>query len=35
MNPDQKAHAIVDQMMTNDAFSQWLGIERVEDGVGR
>jgi acyl-CoA thioesterase len=34
MNPDQKAHAIVDQMMTNDAFSQWLGIERVEDGVG-
>jgi acyl-CoA thioesterase len=34
MNPDQKAVKIVDQMMAHDAFSQWLGIERLEDGVG-
>ncbi len=25
---------IVDQMFNNDPFSQWLGIERVEDGKG-
>jgi acyl-CoA thioesterase len=29
-----RAKAIVDQMYTNDAFSQWLGIERLEDGPG-
>ncbi len=26
---------IVDRMYDNDPFSQWLGIERLEDGVGR
>lgn len=26
---------IVDRMYENDPFSQWLGIERIEDGVGR
>lgn len=26
---------ITDQMMAADAFSQWLGIERIEDGLGR
>ena len=25
---------IVDRMFNNDPFSQWLGIERVEDGAG-
>ena len=30
----EKARAIVDRMYTNDAFSQWLGIERLEDGPG-
>ncbi|MGB0177436.1 MAG: hydroxyphenylacetyl-CoA thioesterase PaaI, partial [Owenweeksia sp.] len=25
---------IVDQMYTNDAFSIWLGIERLEEGAG-
>ena len=34
MTPDQKAGVIVDQMMAHDAFSQWLGIERLQDGVG-
>lgn len=29
-----KKSPIVDQMFENDAFSQWLGIERVEDGPG-
>ena len=28
------ATRIVDRMFDNDPFSQWLGIERVEDGVG-
>jgi len=28
------AKEIVDQMFDNDPFSQWLGIERIEDGVG-
>lgn len=28
------ASRIVDQMFNNDSFSQWLGIERVEDGAG-
>ncbi len=26
---------VVDAMYNNDAFSQWLGIRRVEDGAGR
>lgn len=26
---------IVDRMFDNDPFSQWLGIERLEDGAGR
>lgn len=33
--PDEKASRIVDQMYDNDPFSQWLGIERVEDGAGK
>ena len=28
------AQMVVDQMMENDAFSQWLGIERIEDAPG-
>lgn len=34
MSPDEKATKIVDRMYNNDPFSQWLGIERIEDGVG-
>ena len=30
MTPTQ----ITDKMMAADAFSQWLGIERLEDGLG-
>lgn len=30
----QKHTRIVDQMMDKDYFSQWLGIERVEEGEG-
>ncbi|MCF8463304.1 MAG: hotdog fold thioesterase [Flavobacteriales bacterium] len=26
---------VVDKMYNNDSFSQWLGIERVEDGAGK
>jgi len=26
---------VVDKMYDNDSFSKWLGIERVEDGVGK
>ena len=25
---------VVDKMFDNDAFSQWLGIKRIEDGAG-
>ena len=28
------ASRVVDRMYDHDPFSQWLGIERVEDGVG-
>ncbi len=28
------ANTIVDKMYNGDAFSQWLGIERIEDGLG-
>jgi acyl-CoA thioesterase len=31
---DSKANKIVDRMMQNDLFSQWLGIERLEEGEG-
>ena len=36
-NNDEKSLAtrVVDAMYGNDPFSQWLGIERVEDGPGR
>ena len=34
MDPKELATKVVDQMYNNDPFSQWLGIERVEDGVG-
>ena len=29
-----KKNHIISHMYTNDAFSQWLGIERVEEGPG-
>ena len=29
------AKRVVDKMYENDAFSQWLGIERIEDGAGK
>ncbi len=35
MTPGEKATRVVDQMFEHDYFSQWLGIERVEDGAGR
>ena len=35
MDKDQLAGAIVDRMMDKDYFSQWLGIERLEDAPGR
>ncbi len=28
------AEQIIDHMYTNDAFSQWLGIERLEEKIG-
>jgi acyl-CoA thioesterase len=34
MTPAQKATRIVDLMMEKDAFSQWLGIERVHHDAG-
>ncbi|MBL4752981.1 MAG: hotdog fold thioesterase [Flavobacteriales bacterium] len=34
MDPKELATKVVDQMYNNDPFSQWLGIERVEDGAG-
>ncbi|HIO72946.1 MAG TPA: hotdog fold thioesterase [Flavobacteriales bacterium] len=34
MDPKKLATKVVDQMYNNDPFSQWLGIERVEDGEG-
>ena len=34
MDPKELATKIVDHMYNNDPFSKWLGIERVEDGVG-
>lgn len=33
---EKPLHArVVDAMYNNDAFSQWLGIRRVEDGAGK
>jgi acyl-CoA thioesterase len=29
------AKRVVDKMYENDAFSQWLGIKRIEDGAGK
>ncbi len=34
MDAKQRAVRVVDQMYDNDYFSQWLGIERLEDGPG-
>ncbi|MBX7093398.1 MAG: hydroxyphenylacetyl-CoA thioesterase PaaI [Flavobacteriales bacterium] len=34
MDPISKATAIVDLMYNKDPYSQWLGIERIEDGPG-
>lgn len=34
MNPNEKASLIVDKMFNNDPMSQWLGINRVQDGPG-
>ena len=32
---NKSASEIVDLMYNNDAFTQWLGIERIEDAPGR
>lgn len=34
-NEKALATKVVDAMYENDAFSQWLGIKRLEDGPGR
>jgi acyl-CoA thioesterase len=35
MTHQQLATQVVDAMFNNDPFSQWLGIERLEDDAGR
>lgn len=35
MNEQERASAIVDKMYDQDAFSQWLGIERISVEPGR
>ena len=35
MKPSEKATRIISAMYDNDSFSQWLGIERLEDAPGR
>jgi acyl-CoA thioesterase len=35
MNEQERAASIVDTMYQKDAFSQWLGIERLSVGPGR
>ncbi|MFN7116990.1 MAG: hotdog fold thioesterase [Saprospiraceae bacterium] len=35
MTPKEQAIRITDQMYEHDFFSQWLGIERLEDNAGR
>lgn len=32
---EEKARKVVDKMFNNDPFSQWLGIERLEDAPGK
>jgi acyl-CoA thioesterase len=34
MSESKSPKEIVDKMYNNDPFSQWMGIERVEDGAG-
>lgn len=34
MNHKTKATKVIDMMMAKDLFSQWLGIERIEEGSG-
>jgi len=34
MTAQVRARLVVDKMYNNDPFSQWLGIERLEDGPG-
>lgn len=34
MSAEERAKAIVDKMYNQDPFSQWLGIERLQDGPG-
>ena len=34
MSPEEKAKKIVDKMYNNDPMSQWLGIQRLQDGPG-
>jgi acyl-CoA thioesterase len=34
MNTDQRAQLVVDKMYNHDPMSQWLGIERLQDGPG-
>jgi acyl-CoA thioesterase len=33
-NSNEIPKKVVDKMFNNDPFSQWLGIERLEDGAG-
>lgn len=35
MTPKEQALQIANQMYTSDFFSQWLGIERLEDNAGK
>jgi acyl-CoA thioesterase len=35
VTPEQRARAVVDSLMTTDAFSRWLGIEVLEAAPGR
>ncbi|MEY3399179.1 MAG: hypothetical protein RL220_1773 [Bacteroidota bacterium] len=34
MDPQLLARTVVDMMYNNDPMSQWLGIERIQDGPG-
>lgn len=34
MTAQERATQVVNKMFNNDPFSQWLGIERLEDGPG-
>ena len=35
MTKKELATKVVDQMMANDFYSQWLGIERIEEDAGK